>query len=621
MARTELPNGVILPAEYSDDWYEDMTSNLTKLDDVIGSDSEKLNSNDVAFLRMSSAALTDGGTGNFSDLNSSNKLKTGDYVLDSGRKLYQVVSVDSTNETFTVGNSLFKITAESDLAPVAESGDYDDLDNKPDLNPYDQHIVNTDIHVTTADKTKWNNGVTQSYVFRYSGTAITNNSTIAYSTIDNTDNIKSGDKILDVDGKLFEITAVDTANQTVTVGSALVDLALDSNVVHTSGNETISGDKVFNNRLIKNIDVVLGTVPSTGKFSIIDIADNNKVSLLQVLGGVYDTGNSYARFFVQNKTADDGTGLSPTGTIRACGFNINLPASSTSDGQGSITPRANKTTDFGLVGYQWRNMWCEKLFLNGTQLDPSAFVTLSDAQTITGNKVWTGTSTFQQNVTYQRTNLYHQASSPCYILKDTDLEKGSLVASSQASYPGLWQDKNSAILGYMRFVEFSSGRQTAEFRVSNLIKDGALNPTGSEVNCTVLLELQPSGKKSLIPEQNNDINLGTVSNKWKSFNGLTPSSLGMPNLAGKVDITGYVTDLTGAPNIYTSPDNGYIILRSTNADILGIIENITGMGTISRGANQIIAVYLPVVASSSISLYAKCTSLSQAYFIPCQGNV
>lgn len=245
MARTELPNGVILPAEYSDDWYEDMTSNLTKLDDVIGSDSEKLNSNDVAFLRMSSAALTDGGTGNFSDLNSSNKLKTGDYVLDSGRKLYQVVSVDSTNETFTVGNSLFKITAESDLAPVAESGDYDDLDNKPDLNPYDQHIVNTDIHVTTVDKTKWNNNVTQSYVLRYSSASVTDNSTIAYSTLDNTDNIKASDKVIDVDGKIFSVVSVDTTNQTVTVGTALIDLALDANVMHLSGVETVAGIKTF----------------------------------------------------------------------------------------------------------------------------------------------------------------------------------------------------------------------------------------------------------------------------------------------------------------------------------------------------------------------------------------
>lgn len=89
----------------------------------------------------------------------------------------------------------------------------------------------------------------QSYVFRYSGTAITDNSTIAYSTIDNTDNIKAGDKILDVDGKLFEITAVDTTNQTVTVGSALIDLALDANVVHTSGNETKSGELTLSDTL------------------------------------------------------------------------------------------------------------------------------------------------------------------------------------------------------------------------------------------------------------------------------------------------------------------------------------------------------------------------------------
>ena len=53
MARQVLENGVILPAEYSDDWYDDMTSNLTKLDDVIGSDSEKLSSSDVGAAALS----------------------------------------------------------------------------------------------------------------------------------------------------------------------------------------------------------------------------------------------------------------------------------------------------------------------------------------------------------------------------------------------------------------------------------------------------------------------------------------------------------------------------------------------------------------------------------------
>lgn len=234
MARTELPNGVILPAEYSDDWYEDMTSNLTKLDDVIGSDAEKLNADGVDFLRMSFAVLTDGGTGNFSDLNSSYKIKTGDLVLDSGRKLYQVVSVDSTNERFTVGNSLFKVTAESDLAPVAESGDYDDLDNKPDLKP----VATSGDYDDLTDLPTY--GIT-----RYCSSAITDNSSIAFSAISSTNKIKVGDFLLDINGKMYQISAVDTTNQTVTVGTALFDLALDANVMHLSGDESASGNKNF----------------------------------------------------------------------------------------------------------------------------------------------------------------------------------------------------------------------------------------------------------------------------------------------------------------------------------------------------------------------------------------
>ena len=327
----------------------------------------------------------------------------------------------------------------------------------------------------------------QSYVFRYSGTTITNNSTIAYSTIDNTDNIKSGDKILDVDGKMFEITAVDTTNQTVTVGTALIDLALDANVVHTSGNETISGDKV-----------------------------------------------------------------------------------------------------------------------------------------------WIGTNVFQQNVTYQRTNFYHQVANPSYILKDTELEKGSL-ATTHASYPGLWQDKNNNILGYVRFVEYSSGRQTAEFRVSNLIKNGALDPTGSEVNCAVNLELQPSGERSLIPEQN-DINLGTATNKWKTFNGLTPSSLSMPSdISARVDISGYFTNLgNGDNNSYTVPANGYIWLHFTSINSAVCFSQTSGGLTnyaqlfVRYSGDGLLYAFFPVRNGDNfvVQIYTSSTAVVQnAYFIPCQGNI
>lgn len=85
----------------------------------------------------------------------------------------------------------------------------------------------------------------QSYVFRYSSTALVASSTNSNSLLDNTDNLKVGDKVIDSSGVLFSITAIDTANSTFTIGTALIDLAQDSDVVHKSGDETVGGLKTF----------------------------------------------------------------------------------------------------------------------------------------------------------------------------------------------------------------------------------------------------------------------------------------------------------------------------------------------------------------------------------------
>ena len=354
MARTELPNGVILPSEYSDDWYEDMTSNLTKLDDVIGSDSEKLNADGVDFLRMYSAALTDGGTGNFSDLNSSYKIKTGDLILDSGRKLYQVVSVDSTNERFTVGNSLFKVTAESDLAPVAESGDYDDLDNKPDLNPYDQHIADTDIHVTTADKNRWNN---QTYVFRYSSTALVASSTNSNTLLDNTDNLKVGDKVIDSSGVLFSITAIDTQNSTFTIGTALIDLAQDSDVVHKSGDETVGGRKTFDsNTYIYNSDNTATTPSLYLRSSKIEISSQGNTSGDQNLTYLDKNNTSYA--YIKGAIQSNGSTVKIRTIAKDSSDNsvINeLQILAYTNGNKAVFPSYSNEVDLGVSSYKWKS--------------------------------------------------------------------------------------------------------------------------------------------------------------------------------------------------------------------------------------------------------------------------
>ena len=85
----------------------------------------------------------------------------------------------------------------------------------------------------------------QAFVFRYSSTALVASSTNSNSLLDNTDNLKVGDKVIDSSGVLFSVTAIDTANSTFTIGTALIDLAQDSDVMHLSGDESASGDKNF----------------------------------------------------------------------------------------------------------------------------------------------------------------------------------------------------------------------------------------------------------------------------------------------------------------------------------------------------------------------------------------
>ena len=110
----------------------------------------------------------------------------------------------------------------------------------------------------------------QSYVFRYSSTTLVASSTNSNTLLDNTDNLKVGDKVIDSSGVLFSITAIDTENSTFTIGTALIDLADDSDVVHKSGNEIIAGNKTF-------LDVPITFKSSTAELGV--TGGNTKVNL------------------------------------------------------------------------------------------------------------------------------------------------------------------------------------------------------------------------------------------------------------------------------------------------------------------------------------------------------
>ena len=217
----------------------------------------------------------------------------------------------------------------------------------------------------------------QAYVFRYSSTVLVASSTNSNALLDNVDNLKVGDKVIDSSGVLFSITAIDTANSTFTIGTALIDLAQDSDVVHKSGNETIAGDKTFSD--------------------------------LQIIGyGTQYKGSRNAYILPEFSAGYAGlaiTTLSFTQTVKIGNFVLdanNKPSLDTSKayiqiatGENSnvnacvLEARNSTSSSLGTSSNKWSKIYGTEYYYGSNNVEFSTkFVTTDTAQTITGNKTF-----------------------------------------------------------------------------------------------------------------------------------------------------------------------------------------------------------------------------------------
>ena len=231
----------------------------------------------------------------------------------------------------------------------------------------------------------------QSFVFRYSSTALTPSSTNSNALLDNTDNLKVGDKVIDSSGVLFSITAIDTANSTFTVGTALIDLANDSDVVHKSGNETIGGNKTFTDELTASINTTNGAMllqnasydPKTNGQSGV----STKSFSINFLTALSDTFGSFSCFGVGDRTLLRFTSRyfvdSQTVTEDSVEYNVY------GDGTRSFKPRSNNNTLLGESTRKWKEIYATNYYYGATNVEFSdKFVTSDTAQTISGNKTF-----------------------------------------------------------------------------------------------------------------------------------------------------------------------------------------------------------------------------------------
>ena len=321
----------------------------------------------------------------------------------------------------------------------------------------------------------------QSYVFRYSSTALVASSTNSNTLLDNTDNLKVGDKVIDGSGVLFSITAIDTANSTFTVGSALIDLALDANVVHTNRNDDVSIP-------LNSTSADLGV---TGGSTNITFLDKNDKKLSGLTLGNYGSSKlSYVRLSIFDKDVNDNE-IQDILEFSYVSNNNNAYLRVTRDNFCAL----------GSTSYRWKGIYATNYYYGANNVEFSTkFVTTDTAQTISGVK------TFSEIVTAK-------------------------------------------------------------------------------------------------------------------VNGLTPSSLSLPATTGTVDISGYVTDLSGGNNLYTAPDNGIVAVDISGTNRYVLYNNNLSIGDRLTGSNFGRAGIIQVRKNDAVIIQLDGGTLNYAKFIPCQGNV
>ena len=281
----------------------------------------------------------------------------------------------------------------------------------------------------------------------------------------------------------------------------------------------------------------------------------------------------------------------------------------------NFIPSANNSYDLGSSSYQWNNLYAKNYYYNGV------------AWGLDKANEWSRENTYTYSI----------------VLKQTNLEKGELPAPAQTRR-FTFTDKNNASLGWLQHRVNTSGDSYLELYVVNKFSDGQLSTQGSEVANSIVLGLHSDGSRYLtvLGDVSPDIptrvcNLGTSTNKWKTFNGINPGALSLPKIVSSesrtLDRTNW--DYTGTTwnTLDTSAMTGwgYIYIENCGAtDYILIRRGATNYSRPTQSANPILAndgkyylyITFPIVQNTSVYALIKTSgTVKTSVVYPCQGNV
>ena len=284
-----------------------------------------------------------------------------------------------------------------------------------------------------------------------------------------------------------------------------------------------------------------------------------------------------------------------------------LPASEDIFITGDIIPNTDNSVDLGASSKNIKMVYTKGITINGTQFLPSEFVNVSSNQTIGGVK------TFESNPFILKDEPRLNLQSSTYI-------KGELPSKKMYQGVGFF-DTDGKNVGFFGLQTSDTGYNVAFMRCNNSI----INDDGSKTERTYNVSLRVSNDdKDIDFQPNTDItvNLGTSTNKWKSFNGINPGALSLQG-SGAIDISSNITVLDGtAPNKFTPQINGWLHINGTGTDaFIYAVQGRVGMKSAGNQVSYRCAVLVPVVAGVEVNVTCKLTTLTWANITPCQGNV
>lgn len=304
---------------------------------------------------------------------------------------------------------------------------------------------------------------------------------------------------------------------------------------------------------------------------------------------------------------EDGTSIK-TGYVNVAG-NQTVTGDKTWSGSNTfnnILPNATSTYSLGSSSYQWSSVYAQTYYYNGT------------AWGLDKANAWTDTNTFSA-VSYGEK----------IKLKNTglDLSSGNPALSSTYQHMIWWDDKNN--------THYAKVQAWANDTNGTIILASYYRADANTVRNSSLRNQCGATSKSFFPDSNSDTDLGTSTNKWKTLNGINPGALSLPNPAAMVEIDTTGWSVAGAlNNTYTPMVNGWLAIdikdTATNSVFIypkGLSSSkshsVSVYGNGSQGTGRL-SLMMPAIANVQYAFVIKAGSLSDVdyvRFFPCLGNV